>query len=150
MSEHKARLVWKLETDSFAYADYNREHDWIFENGQQLRAAAAPTFLGSADCVDPEEAFVAALSSCHMLTFLAICANKNLVVTSYQDDPVGHLEKDEKGRLIIKRVVLHPTITFRTGQEPDEKQLKRLHGQSHRQCFLANSVITEITVAGME
>jgi organic hydroperoxide reductase OsmC/OhrA len=145
MSEHKARIAWKRATESFSYDDYNREHDWGFENGVVVRASSSPAFKGSPECVDPEEAFVASLSSCHMLTFLAICARKRIVVDSYEDDAVGHMEKNN-GKMVISRVVLDPRITFAQGQEPSAEVLEKLHHMAHSECFLANSVKTEITV----
>jgi len=146
VSEHRARIDWNRETDSFAYDDYNRAHEWLFESGQKVRASASPRFLGTDDRVDPEEAFVASLSACHMLTFLAICARKRIAVDRYEDDAVGFLEQNEDNRLAIGRVVLRPRITFANGATPDAKTLSRIHDMSHAECFLANSVHTTITV----
>lgn len=146
MTSHHAKITWKKQTDSFGYKDYNREHEWQFENGQKVRASAAPRFLGSEDCVDPEEAFVASLSACHMLTFLAICAQGGIVVESYEDDAVGFLEPDERKRLVIGRVTLRPRIQFGSGTDPDPEKLGELHHRAHEECFLANSVHTRITV----
>ena len=145
MSEHKAKLSWSRTTDSFAYKDYNREHIWRFENGLEVAASAAPAFLGKPECVDPEEAFVAALSSCHMLTFLAIAARKRIVVDGYDDNAVGFLEKNAQGRLAITRVILRPLIVF-SENAPEPDMLAKMHDQAHHECFLANSVLTEIIV----
>ncbi len=146
MSEHVAEIVWKRETDSFAYSDYNRTHAWKFDGGIEVKAAAAPAYLGDPSCVDPEEAFVASLSSCHMLTFLAIAAKKKLVVDAYVDRAVGVMEKNEDGRLAITRVTLHPKIEFAPGVEVDAETLAHMHHASHEHCFIANSVKTEVTV----
>lgn len=145
MSKHKAEINWKRQTDSFAYPDYNRDHVWKFGKNLKLRASAAPEFLGNAGRVDPEEAFVASVSSCHMLTFLAICARKRIVVNSYRDRAIGYLEKNESGQLVISRVELFPAIEFETGR-PDDEALEKLHDQSHELCFIANSIRATVDV----
>ena len=101
MSEHTVTVDWKRETPDFAYQSYNRDHNWTFDAGITVRASAAPAYLGSESCVDPEEAFVASLSSCHMLTFLAIACKKRFTVDGYWDQAVGVLEKDGSGRLAM-------------------------------------------------
>ena len=113
--------------------------------GEVVRASASPAYLGSEDCVDPEEAFVASLSACHMLTFLALCTKERLVVESYEDDAVGHLEKDANGKMAITRVILRPRIVF-SGGDPSQDVLDKLHHDSHEMCFIASSVKTEVTV----
>jgi organic hydroperoxide reductase OsmC/OhrA len=148
MSEHHATIHWKKTSASFAYADYNREHEWRFDDGKTVvRASAAPAFKGKPELVDPEEAFVAALSSCHMLTFLALCSRKEIVVESYVDDAVGHLEKNAEGQLVVTRVELRPRIEFAHGQAPEAGALRELHASAHKGCFLANSVKTDVSVA---
>src|SRR6478672_2397372 len=99
MSEHTVTVEWKRETPDFAYETYNRDHDWTFDAGITVRASATPAYQGNASCVDPEEAFVASLSSCHMLTFLAVAAKRRFVVDDNRDEAVGVLEKDADGRL---------------------------------------------------
>jgi organic hydroperoxide reductase OsmC/OhrA len=145
VSEHKATIRWKLESADFEYANYNRDHTWDFEGGQTVAASAAPGFQGSEDRVDPEEAFVASLSSCHMLTFLAICAKKRRTVTRYEDQAVGFLEKNADGQLAMTRVTLKPVIEF-AGTPPTAEELAALHAASHRNCFIANSVKTEVAI----
>lgn len=146
MSEHKAVIGWKRESADFTYASYNRDHDWAFEGGTRLRASAAPQFRGNAAHPDPESALVAALSSCHMLTFLAIAARKGYVVDSYRDEAVGHLEKNANGKLAVTRVELHPVIAFGGTKVPADAELAQLHDASHHECFIANSVLTQVTV----
>ena len=146
MSEHRTKLAWNRTTEDFEYKTYSRDHDWEFENGLQLRASATPDFLGNPECVDPEQAFVAALASCHMLTFLAVAAAKRFVVDSYTDEAVGYLEKGPAGKPVMTRVVLHPKVTFSGEKVPGPEDLGRLHEAAHSECFLANSVTTEITV----
>ncbi len=146
MSEHIAEIFWRRETDSFAYDDYNRTHAWRFDNGLEVKAAAAPGYLGDPSCVDPEEAFVASVSSCHMLTFLAIAAKKRLTVDSYEDRAVGHMEKNAEGRIAIVRVDLSPKVVFADGVEVDAETLEKMHHSAHEHCFIANSVKTDIVV----
>lgn len=146
MSEHHCKVEWQRGDHEFSYDTYSRDHAWSFPGGVGVAASAAPDFLGSADRVDPEEALVAALSSCHMLTFLAIAARKRLVVESYVDDAVGVMEKNEDGRLAVTRVVLRPAITWGGDGSPTAEALDKLHHQAHEHCFIANSVKTEVVV----
>jgi len=94
MSEHKIILTWKRGDTPFEYQKYSRDHTWKFDGGHEMQASANPTYLGNPKLVDPEEAFVASLSSCHMLTFLAIAAKKKFVLDEYIDDAIGHMEKN--------------------------------------------------------
>ncbi|MBV8798950.1 MAG: OsmC family protein [Alphaproteobacteria bacterium] len=147
MSEHHAGVRWNRVSADFTYQSYNRAHEMTFKNGAiRLAASSAPAFRGEADRVDPEEAYVASLASCHMLTLLAICARKRLTVESYEDDAVGFLEKGSGGKLWVTRVELHPRIRFAEGAEVDGEALKALHRQAHAECFIANSVKTEVVV----
>lgn len=146
MSEHAVDVSWNRDGHEFTYRTYSRDHEWRFDGGATVPASANPAFMGSPGPVDPEEAFVASLSSCHMLTFLAIAAKKRLVVDSYDDHAVGVMAENSRGRLAITRVTLHPTIAF-SGAEPDAETLERMHHLAHEQCFIANSVTTEVTVA---
>jgi organic hydroperoxide reductase OsmC/OhrA len=146
MSEHKVTLEWKRETPDFSYQSYNRDHDWTFDAGVTVRASAAPAYLGNSGCVDPEEAFVASLSSCHMLTFLAIASKKRFVLDGYHDEAVGILDKDAAGRLAITKVTLRPRVQFSGEKVPTPEELAHMHEQAHHACFIANSVKTEIVV----
>ena len=146
MAEHKARVAWKRGEKEFTYNAYSRDHQWAFEGGIEVAASAAPEFLGSAERVDPEEAFVASLSSCHMLTFLAVAAKKRFVVDAYDDEAVGTLEKDTDGKLAMTRVILVPKIVFDGEKQPSDEQIAEMHHQSHEQCFIASSVKTEVIV----
>ena len=147
MSEHRAGLRWKRTSSEFTYDLYNRSHDVLFKGGAVvLPSSSAPEFRGDEDRVDPEEAYVASLSGCHMLTFLAICARKRLVLDSYDDEASGWLEKGEHGKLWMTRVVLRPLVRFAEGTEVNESQLTVLHHQAHADCFIANSVKTDVSV----
>lgn len=145
MSEHRATISWQRSSEGFSYAEYNREHEWRFGSGRSIPASAAPKYLGNGENVDPEEAFVAAISSCHMLTFLAICARKRIVVDRYEDQAVGYLSVNAEGRLAVTRVELAPRIVF-GGEPPDTASLQALHELSHHECFIANSVRTDISL----
>ena len=147
MSEHHASVVWKRTSADFTYDTYNRTHEVRFKNGAiVLAASSAPAFKGDANLVDPEEAFVGSLSSCHMLTFLAICARKRLTVEIYEDDAVGYLKKGEGGKLWMARVILRPRVRFAAGARVDERTLAEIHHKSHEECFIANSVKTDVAV----
>lgn len=146
MSSHQATIQWQRQTDDFAYDTYNREHTIQFPNGQQLNASAAPEYLGNEACVDPEESLIAALSSCHMLTFLAIAAKKRYTVDSYVDAATGFLEKNAAGKFAITRIELHPTIAFSGERQPDAEGIAAIHVKAHEHCFIANSITAEVVV----
>ncbi|MDQ8201517.1 OsmC family protein [Pelagicoccus sp. SDUM812003] len=144
MSEHIATLTWERGDAAFDYKTYSRNHTWDFGHSLTVTASAAPAFLGDESKIDPEQAFVASLSSCHMLTFLAIASMRGITVERYVDRAVGHLEKNESRKPVITRVDLYPEITFADGQTPDAAALEKLHHLAHAECFLANSVKCEI------
>lgn len=146
MSAHKANIVWARNGAVFGYRTYNRDHIWRFDNGVEVPGSAAPEYLGNPQRVDPEAAFVAALASCHMLTFLALAANKGFVVDSYEDSAIGRLEKNANGKLAITQVELRPKLVFSGDKRPTQEDLDWLHDKAHRECFIANSVTTEIRV----
>lgn len=146
MSEHHARISWDRDDAPFEYQSYPRDHKWTFAGGIEVPASAAPDYLGSDSRVDPEEGFVAAVSSCHMLTFLAIAAKKKFVVDGYIDDAIGYLEKDGDGKLAITRITLRPRIVFAPDAGPTREELDRLHHSAHENCFIASSVKTAIDV----
>ncbi len=145
MSEHQVTVEWNRETPDFAYQSYNRDHDWIFDAGVTVALWLRPVPRQRAS-VHPEEAFVASLSSCHMLTFLAIACKKRFVVDGYRDHAVGLLGKDEAGGLAITKVTLHPQVRFGGERAPNPEEIAQLHEQAHHACFIANSVKTEVSV----
>ena len=148
MSAHRATIIWHRGSTDFSYEAYSRDHQWKFESGVTIEASASPGFRGTPENVDPEEAYVASLSSCHMLTFLAIAARRRLVVNSYTDSAIGYLEKNARGTLAVTRVTLRPAISFDESGCPSAGELEGLHRMAHQECFLANSVLTEICVEG--
>ena len=145
MSEHTAVIRWENDTGALDYDRYSRRHRWEFDGGPVVEASAGAKYRGDDGCVDPEEALVAAASSCHMLTFLAIAARRKLVVSRYEDRAVGYLEKDAEGRLAVTRIELRPAVTF-SGTTPASDELSRLHEAAHRNCFIANSIRATVTV----
>lgn len=145
MSEHHASIVWKRTSQDHTYMTYNRAHEWRFA-AATVPASATKEYRGDPERVNPEEALVAALSSCHMLTFLAIAAKRKLPLDSYSDDAVGWMEKNEAGRLAITRVTLRPKIVWSPGVTVSREDLDKMHHEAHEGCFIANSVKTEITV----
>lgn len=148
MSEHKAVIRWKNTGPGMDYDQYPRDHLWEFEGGPVVAASAAAAYRGGTGRVDPEEALVAAAASCHMLTFLAIASKKKLVVTGYEDDPVGYLEKDAAGNLAMTRIELYPRVSFAAGTTVSAEELARMHDSAHRNCFIANSIKSAVTVGG--
>jgi len=143
--EHRATILWRRTSESFTYDSYNRAHEWRFHS-VTVPASAAPGFRGDATMVNPEEAFVASLSSCHMLTFLALAAKKRFSLDSYTDEAVGYLDKNDKGRLAVTRVLLRPQVQWSQGISVSPADLDSLHHQAHEGCFIANSVKTDVTV----
>ncbi|MFV2032701.1 MAG: OsmC family protein [Gammaproteobacteria bacterium] len=149
MSEYFATVRWLRGKDE-AYIDnrYSRGHEWHFDGGVTVPASSSPHVVPppcSVEAnVDPEEAYVASLSSCHMLFFLSIAAKNKFVVDEYVDDALGVIEKDAEGRLAMTRVTLRPQVKFSGDRRPDLPQLEKMHHQSHQQCFIANSVKTEV------
>jgi len=146
MSQHSAKISWQRNSASFEYRTYPRDHSWLFPGGVEIPASAAPDYFGADDRVDPEQAFVAALSSCHMLTFLAVAAKRNIIVDSYVDDAVGYLDKNADGEPSVTRVLLRPTVVFAPGSESTQEVLRKLHHSAHQHCFIANSVKTIVEV----
>ena len=146
MSEHKVTLKWARGGAEFSYQKYPRDHTWIFDGGHTMTATAAPAYLGNPANVDPEEAFVASLSSCHMLTFLAIACKQKFVLNSYEDEAVGHMEKNAEGKMAITCVELRPKIAWVGDRAPSAEQLDKMHHAAHENCFIANSVKTDVTV----
>src|SRR5215469_10980320 len=144
MSEHKITLTWQRGDKPFEYQKYSRDHTWKFEGGHEMEASAAPAYLGNPRLVDPEEAFVASLSSCQMLTLLAVAAKKRFVLDEYADEAVGLMEKNSEGRLAITLVTLRPRLKFSGDKQPTPEEIEEMNHAAHEQCFIANSVKTEI------
>jgi len=151
MAEHHAIIDWKCSGPDFLKGKYSREHTWSFDGGVTVPASPAPSVVpapwSNPAGVDPEEAFVAALASCHMLTFTWLASRAGFAVESYRDDAVGTMAKNERGIPWVNRVTLRPQIVWNGEKRPTGEDLARLHHAAHEQCFIAASVKTEIVVA---
>jgi organic hydroperoxide reductase OsmC/OhrA len=147
MSHYEVTVQWHRQSEDFGYESYNRRHLWTFPDGVKVVASAAPEYRGEPGCVDPEEAFVASLSSCHMLTFLAIASRKRYTVERYTDHAEGFMEKNAGGKLAVTRVILRPEVLFGGEKRPTTAQIEQMHHTSHEECFIANSVRTAVEVA---
>ena len=150
MSNYVATVVWTRAPDApFKDNKYSRAHEWRFDGGAVVKGSSAPSSvrvpLSVPTGVDPEEALVAALSSCHMLFFLAYAASAGLVIDRYEDDAVGEMGKNAKGRTAMVKVTLRPRIAW-VGTPPSAEQLDQLHHRSHESCYIANSVTAEIVI----
>lgn len=149
MGTYTATVRWQRDGAAFTDNDYSRAHEWLFDGGLRVPASASPQIVPEPHSnpanVDPEEAFVAALSSCHMLFFLSLAARENIVVDSYEDDAAGSMRRDAGGRTAIVEVTLRPRCRY-DGRQPTREQVERLHEKAHSLCFIANSVRTEVRV----
>ena len=147
MSEHKARVEWNLQ-GAFEYKTYSRTHRMDFGGGLVVPGNAAagniPPTVPAAHGVDPEQAFVASLSACHMLWFLHLAGRAKFTVTRYVDEASGVLEKDAAGVMMMTKVALRPAVSF-SGSSPTTDEYERLHHKAHEECFIANSVKTKVT-----
>ena len=148
MSAHGAIIEWKRGDQPFVDKRYSRAHIWTFDGGAVVPASSAPESvpvpMSDASAVDPEEAMIASLSSCHMLWFLAFAANAGLVVDTYVDEAFGKMGKNDEGRSYIAEVTLNPCTSF-TGRTPSQEELDALHHQAHDHCEMAHSVRATIT-----
>ncbi|HEX3476991.1 MAG TPA: OsmC family protein [Kofleriaceae bacterium] len=153
MSEHRASIEWAggATAGDFLKLRYTREHRWTFDGGVEVLASSSPSVVpapwSNPRGVDPEEAYVAAISSCHMLTFLFVAARAGFAIASYRDDAVGVMTRTPAGVAWISRVTLSPTITYAGDRRPTAEELATLHHAAHEGCFIASSVKTEIVVA---
>jgi organic hydroperoxide reductase OsmC/OhrA len=150
MTDFVATIKWQLNDGDFLNNNYSRAHSWEFDGGTVVAATASPHIVSPLwapeENVDPEEAFVASLASCHMLFFLAIAAKEGIQVESYEDNPFGTLGKNQQGKHAISRIVLRPSARYAENMTPSREQQESLHHQAHEHCFLANSVNTQIDI----
>ena len=149
MTEYYAEILWNRGQDEI-YTDnkYSRAHQWKFNDDITVAATASPHIVPApysvAENVDPEQAFVASLSSCHMLFFLDLCAKKSIIIDHYQDNAVGIMDKNQEGRIAITKVILRPKVTFSGDNIPTLEEQEILHDKAHHFCFIANSVKSEV------
>src|SRR5215211_2427137 len=151
--EYKATVRWTRDGAVFTDNRYSRAHIWTFDGGLEVPASSSPFSVrppySREDAVHPEEGFIAALSSCHMLFFLSFAAKAGFVVDSYEDRASGIMEKNERGKLFVSKVTLDPRIAFLGEKRPSPDEIAELHHRSHEECFIANSVKSEVVVAGL-
>jgi organic hydroperoxide reductase OsmC/OhrA len=151
MSEYTAKIAWKRQPEeAFIDNKYSRGHTWEFDGGAVVAASSAPSIVPlpySVEAnVDPEEAFIASLSSCHMLFFLAFAGKARFVVDQYLDNVLGVLDKGSDGKLAMSQVRLRPQVRFAGDKQPPLEELENIHHQAHEHCFIANSVKTEVLI----
>ena len=145
MSDFNVEISWQYAPRPGHPDDYSRAHQWRLSGGQTLRASSAPAYAGDPDHTNPEEGLIAAVSSCHMLTFLAVAAKRGFKVASYTDHASGTLAKNAEGRMAVTEVVLRPQIRF-DGTAPGADELAKLHESAHRNCFIGNSITAAVRV----
>ncbi|MGH8856077.1 MAG: OsmC family protein [Telluria sp.] len=150
MKQFEARVAWQRAGQAFLDGRYSRAHDWEFDGGLQLRASSSPLSvpvpMSDPAALDPEEALVAAASSCHMLFFLSLAAQRGFTVDSYVDRAVGLLGLDADGRGAMTRIELRPAIVFAGERQPSSAELDAIHHLSHERCYIANSLKAEVVV----
>jgi len=154
MSEHKATILWNHPSPDYLKGRYSREHTWSFDGGLTVPASASPSVvpvpMSNPAHIDPEEAFVASLSSCHMLTFLHVARLGGFQIERYEDHAVGHMTPNERKVPWVSSVTLNPSIVYAGDKRPTPEEEARLHHLAHDQCFISQSVKTEVKVAGFE
>ena len=148
MSAYTVQIRWERGDQPFTDNRYSRGHSWVFDGGVEVPASSSPHVVplpySRPDAVDPEEAFVASLSSCHMLWFLSIAARHRFCVDSYVDEATGVMDRNSLGKLAMTRVTLRPRVAFAGDRLPTRSELETMHHKAHAECFIANSVKTEV------
>jgi organic hydroperoxide reductase OsmC/OhrA len=148
MSEYRVEVLWRRDGAAFTDNRYSRGHRWRFDGGVEVPASSSPHVVplpwSVATAVDPEEAFVASLSSCHMLWFLSIAARRGFVVDDYRDEAVGLMAKNADGRLAMTEVTLRPRVRYGGERRPTDDEAAAMHHEAHEACFIANSVKTDV------
>ncbi|MBR9869270.1 MAG: OsmC family peroxiredoxin [Oceanospirillales bacterium] len=146
MSVHEAKINWQRNSHSSDSDTYSRNHQVMLNGKQQLNVSASEEFKGDPGCADPEQMLVSAVSSCHMLFFLAIAEFQGFYVESYEDSPKGYLEKNGKGGMEITRIVLSPSVIFGGDKMPDPEKISKIHANAHKNCFIRNSVTASVEI----
>jgi len=152
MSEYRAIIRWDRATPDFTKGRYSREHTWTFDGGTTIPASPAPSVVpapwSNPANVDPEEAFVAAVASCHMLTFLHLAAKAGFSVARYEDHAIGYMAKDPRGIPWVSAIELRPRIVYSGDARPTGPVEDRLHHDAHEQCYISSSIKTAVRVVG--
>lgn len=148
MAQYSAEVLWERGEQDFLDNRYSRRHHWRFDGGVEVPGSSSPHVVplpySDAAAVDPEEAFVAALSSCHMLWFLSIAAQRGYCVDRYRDAATGRMGKNAEGKVAMTVVTLAPRVTFSGSTQPEREDVEQMHHEAHEACFIANSVRTEV------
>ena len=151
MGKYQATVEWSRGDANFLDNKYSREHMWHFDGGVTVKGSSSPHVVpvpySNASAVDPEEALIVALASCHMLSFLYVAGKRGFVVDEYRDQASGKMTKNAAGKNWISEVTLHPKILFSGPKTPDQPEIAALHHEAHEECFIANSVKTDVRVA---
>ncbi len=151
MSTHLAAIQWTRDNGDFLRGKYSREHTWTFDGGLSIPASPSPSVVpapySNPANIDPEEAFVASIASCHMLTYLYLASRQGFQIDSYHDQAVGTITKHENGVPWVSVVALKPKIAYGGSKIPTPVEEAHLHHLAHEQCFIANSIKTQVTVA---
>lgn len=148
---YSIKVLWEKNYDeAFTNNKYSRVHKWLFDGGVELPASSSPHVvpvpMSDESAVDPEEAFVASLASCHMLFFLSIAAKQNYIVDKYEDKAVGIMEKNKDNKKVMSTINLNPNVTFSGSNIPTSEQVAKIHQLAHTNCFIANSVKSKINI----
>lgn len=146
MSVHEAAISWHRAPHVTDASTFSRNHRVTLNGEQEINVSASAEFKGDSSCADPEQMLISSVSSCHMLFFLAIADFQGYQVESYEDNPVGYLESNEKKGMEVTRIVLSPRITFGGEKVPDSKAISRIHANAHKNCFIRNSITAEVTI----
>lgn len=153
MQQFEAQINWQRGGQAFSDNRYSRAHQWQLDGGLRVPCSSSPLSvplpMSDPAAIDPEEALVAALSSCHMLFFLSIAARQGFVVDEYQDKPVGILEKNADGKKAMTLITLRPAVRFGGERQPGRAELDAIHHDAHDQCYIANSIKAEVVIEGV-
>jgi organic hydroperoxide reductase OsmC/OhrA len=146
MEIFKVNTKWNRTSASFSFDNYNRGHEVTFSGNQVLKNSAAPAYKGDENMANPEELLASAVSSCHMLTFLAVASKSGYVVDHYEDDAIAVLDKNSNDVMCVTEINLHPSVKFLGEKIPDAEKLSSMHDKAHRNCFIANSVSCQVNI----
>lgn len=146
MSKFQVEIKWENTKSDFKFEEYSRDHSIKLGEGQKIKNSAAPEYYGSESATNPEELLAAALGSCHMLTFFAIASKSGYVIESYYDTAVALLGKNDSQKICVTEIQLSPTIVFSSEKRPNSEELQKMHEKAHRNCFIAQSINTKVTI----
>ncbi|TGK11214.1 OsmC family protein [Leptospira stimsonii] len=146
MSEHTIGLNWKKGPEDFKYDSYDRTHILQYAGGQTLNGSSTTETYGKSEHANPEELLASSVCSCHFLTFLAVAAKSRYIVSAYEDKAIAILEKNSEGKMVVTKIDLYPKVTFEGEKIPDQEVLIELHEKAHRNCFISNSIKSEVKI----